>query len=642
MGHMYHVRVQNLSYPPVSQGLKHILMKKTSRRQFLEIAGAAAGAAVLLPRKLSAWSVDKPVALVVTAPLSVFNYSQVQLLDGPMREQFDHNHDLYLHLDEDALLKPFRQRAGMPAPGPDMGGWYDNSTDFSPMENMHGFIPGHSFGQYLSGLARAYAVTGSKPTQQKVSRLVRGFAQTVDADGKFYVDYTLPAYTYDKTSIGLIDAHEFAADQDALDVHWRSTQAAMPHLPEKALSRAAQRARPHKNVAFTFDETYTLPENLFLAYQRSGDSRYRDLAIRFIEADYFDPLAEGQNVLPGEHAYSHVNAFSSAMQSYLVLGDKKYLRAAANGFRMVQEQSYATGGWGPDEAFVVPGQGLLDASLGTSHSSFETCCGAYGHFKITRYLLRVTKDSRYGDSMERVLYNTIAGANPMMADGTTFYYSDYNESGKKVHYRDKWPCCSGTFPQLTADYGISSYYKSDDGIYVNLFVPSRVSWSQNNTSCTLTQTTQYPSANTTQLDFALPHSESFTVYVRIPEWAGAKSSLSVNGHRTDSELAPGKFLALQRTWKDGDRVEAEFEMPLRLEAVDPETPNRVALMHGPIALFAVGNMPSRIKRNQLLAATRVARSSDDWQVSTDDGTLTMRPFASIMSEGYRLYQTVEG
>ena len=62
----------------------------------------------------------------IDPPLSVFNYSQVQLLDGPFREQFDHNHDLFLHLDEDALLKPFRQREGMPAPGPDMGGWYDN------------------------------------------------------------------------------------------------------------------------------------------------------------------------------------------------------------------------------------------------------------------------------------------------------------------------------------------------------------------------------------------------------------------------------------------------------------------------------------------------------------------------------------
>ena len=631
---------QDCRIVPSAKDIKRAPMNKTSRRQFLGIAGAAAGA-VLVTRNLPAWAIDSPGAPLITPPLSVFNYSQVQLIDGPFREQFDHNHDLFLHLDEDALLKPFRQREGMPAPGPDMGGWYDNANDFSPPDNFHAFIPGHSFGQYLSGLARAYAVTGSKPTQEKIHRLVRGFGETVESQGKFYVDYHLPAYTYDKTSCGLIDAHEFAQDPDALDVHWRATQAALPYLPEKALSRVEQRARPHKSVADTWDETYTLPENFFLAYQRSGNARYRDLAVRFIEEDYFGPLAEGENILPGEHAYSHVNALSSAMQSYLMLGQEKYLRAATNGLRMVQEQSYATGGWGPDEAFVVPERGLLEASLGTTHASFETVCGAYGHFKIARYLLRVTKDSRYGDSMERVLYNTIAGANPIMADGTSFYYSDYNYNAKKVHYRDKWPCCSGTFPQLTADYGISSYFKSQDGVYVNLFLPSRVSWSQNNTPCSLTQTTQYPFANTTQLDFTLPHPETFTVYVRIPEWAGVKSSLSVNGRRTDNELAPGKFLALQRSWKDGDRVEIEFEMPMRLEAVDAQNPNQVALMHGPIALFAVGGMPSRIKRNQLLAATQVAASAD-WQVTTDEGMLTMRPFASIMNENYRLYQTVEG
>jgi hypothetical protein len=416
----------------------------------------------------------------------------------------------------------------------------------------------------------------------------------------------------------------------------------MPHLPEKALSRAEQRARPHREAAFTWDETYTLPENLFLAYQRSGDSRYRDLAVRFIEKDYFDPLAAGQNVLPGEHAYSHVNAFSSAMQSYLVLGDEKYLRAAQNGLRMVQEQSFATGGWGPDEAFVVPGSGGLDASLNTTHASFETPCGAYGHFKITRYLLRVTKDSRYGDSMERILYNTIAGATPILADGTSFYYSDYNHSATKVHHRDKWPCCSGTFPQLTADYGISSYYRAQDGIYVNLFLPSRVSWMQNTTKCTLTQNTQYPSANTSQLDFALARPETFAVYLRIPAWIGPGTKVSINGRKVESEVVPGKFLAVQRTWKDGDRIEMEFEMPLRLEAVDDQNPNHVALMRGPIALFAVDEIPAHLTRKQLLAVSRVAQSSDDWSTKTDAGTLTLRPFARIMSETYRLYHGVEG
>src|SRR5881394_4038786 len=530
---------------------------KASRRQFLQTSAIAAGSAIATRSRLG-WSLASGETKI-SPPLSLFGYSEVQLLEGALREQFDRNHDLFFHLDEDALLKPFRQLTCMPAPGPYMGGWYDNSDDFNPPDNFHGFVPGHSFGQYLSGLARAYAVTGSKATQEKVHRLVRAFGETVEPSGKFYVDYHLPAYTYDKTSCGLIDAHEYAKCPDALDVHWRATQAVLPYLPEKALSRVEQRARPHKNVADTWDETYTLPENFFLAYQRSGNSKYRDLAVRFIEQDYFGPLAEGKNVLPGEHAYSHVNAFSSAMQSYLVLGDEKYLRAARNGVQMVQDQSYATGGWGPDEAFVEPGKGLLGESRGKTRSSFETSCGAYGLFKITRYLLRVTRDSHYGDNMEQVLYNTVAGAKPILADGTSFYYSDYNSAGaKKVYYKDKWPCCSGTFPQLTADYGISSYYPAKEGIYVNLFLPSRVRWVQGGTHCTLTQQTRYPTTNAIQLQLDMARPEMFAIHLRVPAWADTKTRIADNGKRAEGDPIAGKFFELSRTWKNGDRVDFEI------------------------------------------------------------------------------------
>jgi len=629
-------------------------MKKSSRRQFLKAGAAAAGSALVAGAAKATSSLAHPARnsgvgagpasspeVAVVPPLSQLGYAQVELLDGLFRHQFDHNHELFLSLNEDALLKPFREREGLPAPGPDMGGWYDNSDDFNPANNFHGFVPGHSFGQYLSALARAYAVTGSRPTQEKVHRLVRGFAATVDPAGKFYVGYRLPAYTYDKTSCGLIDAHEFAKDPIAMEVHWKATQAVLPHLPDHALSRYEQRSRGYTDIATTWDETYTLPENLFLAYRRSGDERYRELGTRYLEQNYFDPLSRNANVLPFEHAYSHVNALSSAMQGYLVLGDKKYLQAAGNGLQMVEDQSFATGGWGPDEAFVEPGRGALAASLKATHYGFETPCGAYGHFKITRYLLRTTRDSRYGDSMERLLYNTIGGARLIQPDGTSYYYSDYNNTdAKKVWYWSKWPCCSGTFPQLSADYHISSYYQASDGLYVNLFLPSRVTWMQGGTKCTLSQKTDYPKTPTTEMTLSTPRSETFALYVRIPAWIGPKTVVSVNGKRVDQEIAPGKFLALQRTWNDGDRVEVEFEMPLRLEAVAPENPETVALMRGPLALFAIGKDPAETARQQLLAAAVSTQSSDDWIVSSDHGPVTFRSFMVIKDEPYRLYQSV--
>src|SRR5580700_3997110 len=154
-----------------------MIMVQHTRRTFLK-AGSAAAIASLSNTRLAHGS-GLPDANVAIAPaLEQFGYGEVQLLEGPMRQQFDQNHAFFLALNDDMLLKPFRERAGLPAPGDDMGGWYDNSPEFDPHGSFRGFIPGHSFGQYLSGLARAYAVTGSKPTQAKVERLVKAFAPT--------------------------------------------------------------------------------------------------------------------------------------------------------------------------------------------------------------------------------------------------------------------------------------------------------------------------------------------------------------------------------------------------------------------------------------------------------------------------------
>ena len=157
-----------------------------------------------------------------------------------------------------------------------------------------------------------------------------------------------------------------------------------------------------------------MPENLFLAYQRGAGRRYYDLGLQYLDdKTWFDPLSRNENVLNGRHAYSYVNSLSSAMMAYLVAGSEKHLRAAQNAFAMLEAQSFATGGWGPDETLRAPGSSDVYDSLTNTHHSFETPCGGYAHFKLTRYLLRVTRDARYGDSMERMMYNTVLGAMPL-------------------------------------------------------------------------------------------------------------------------------------------------------------------------------------------------------------------------------------
>jgi uncharacterized protein len=608
-------------------------MDRISRRSILKLGGLTAAGA-FAGRTIAAPGAAPPAALMQPA-----GRTDVTLLDGPMLEQFRAHHATLLAMDEDALLKPFRAAAGLSAPGEDLGGWYNVSADFNPPLDMHGFIPGHSFGQYVSSLARAYAITGDAATRQKVQRLVAGFAPAVTS--KFYEGYPLPAYTFDKINIGLSDAHAFAADPQALKVLNLATDAALPHLPEKALTRPEMAARPHANQAFTWDESYTLPENLYLAWRRGAGERYRALAARFLlDRDYFDPLARGENVLPGKHAYSHVNALSSALQAYLVDGDPKHLRAAKNGFDFVLAQSFATGGWGPDERFRVPDSGELGESLHTTHAGFETPCGAYGHFKAARYLMGVTGDSRYGDSMERVLYNTVLGALPMKPDGTSFYYADYNEGGSKIYFDLKCPCCSGTLGQIVADYGMSSYFLNGRGVLINLYAPSRLSWRQNGRPVSLEQNTAYPLDSEIEIAVKTATAETFSIALRIPAWAGNDSAVAVNGKRLSEPVATGKFYEIRRTWSSGDRIALTLGRSLRLEAVDEKHPDLLAVMHGPLALFAVGDRFLPAKRQELMSVRQAAPRSTDWRMATGDGVQMFKPYFAVGPETTRLYQPV--
>jgi len=104
--------------------------------------------------------------------------------------------------------------------------------------------------------------------------------------------------------------------------------------------------RPNRDISWTWDKSYTISENLFLAYQRGAGERYRELGRQYLDDEYYEPLAEGRNVLAGRHAHSYVNSLSSAMQVYLTLGSEKHLRAAQNAFGMLSRQSFANGGWG--------------------------------------------------------------------------------------------------------------------------------------------------------------------------------------------------------------------------------------------------------------------------------------------------------
>ena len=323
------------------------------------------------------------------------------------------------------------------------------------------------------------------------------------------------------------------------------------------------------------------------------------------------------------------------MQAYLADGSEKHLLAVKNAFSMLAAQSFATGGWGPDEQLRSPDSDDLFVSLTKTHNSFETPCGSYAHFKLCRALLRVTRDPHYGDSMERVMYNTVLGAKPLLDDGQAFYYADYNFKGHRVYSDHGWPCCSGTLPQVAADYRINTYLRDGRDVYVNLYIPSTLRWKSEGREIALTQESGYPLEEAIRFKLSLQHSSKFALHFRIPAWAEAASVL-VNGHTLPA--GAGSFLRVERKWKNGDQVTLNLPMTLRTEAISPRHPETVALLRGPLVLFAVGEGTRELSRKQLLAARQVEKLR--WLAETTSGTVALVPFTDVGDHNYSSYLTV--
>ncbi len=495
-------------------------MPHLDRRRFLTLTIATVTATRL--------HANNPAA---TSPLRSPHYNQVTVLSDLHRAQGRNTLAILSGLSDDSLLKPFRAMAGQAAPGVDIGGWYQYLPTYDFHTGDAGFAPGHCFGQWTSALARTSASDNNPVLADRVRRLHRLYAETISP--AFFDGTRFPAYTFDKLVCGFMDAHHLLHDPQALPTLEKARQAALPSLPGRAIEREYA-WRVDRDASFHWDESYVLPENLYLVSSMGGGADFRTMAEQYLLDSFFDPLARGENVLGGLHAYSHVNALCSAMQAYFVAGSTRHLQAAVKGFAMLEAQSYSTGGWAPEETLERPGSDRLFTSLTKTHNSFETPCGAYAHMKLTRYLLQATRDGHYGDSMERVMLNAALGARPMQGDGHSFYYADFSSAARRVDSTHRWPCCSGTLPQLAADYGINAYLLGpaapnrstpDPSVWVNLYFASNVRWSTPSAHLRLEQEPGYPETDTIRLHLRTSRPSTLRLHLRIPEWAQNQTRL---------------------------------------------------------------------------------------------------------------------
>jgi DUF1680 family protein len=508
-----------------------------------------------------------------------FDMRQVRLLDGPFRDAMLRDQKYLLSLDADRFLHMFRITAGLPSSVEPYGGWESPKVE----------LRGHSLGHYLSACSLMYASTGDERLKARTEYIVAELAkiqQAMPARG-FHAGYLsafpedlfdrvdaaqkvwAPYYTMHKIMAGLLDTYQHCGSRQALEILVKVADWVRFRV-DRLSDDQQQRA-----LDTEFGGMMEVLENL---YGVTGDPEFLRVARKFDHRKVFDPLAAGQDPLNGLHANTQIPKAIGAARDYEFTGETRYYDVARFFWQRVAHfRSYVIGGNSDREMFFPPE--TFSKHLGT-HST-ETC-NTYNILKLTRHLFEWEPSAETMDFYERGLYNHIlASQDP--STGMMTYYVPLQPGAFKTYStpEDSFWCCVGTGMENHAKYGDSIYFRSDNTLFVNLFIASELDWKDK--GVVVRQETRFPEEDTTRLIFRSQQPVRLALKIRYPSWAKSGVNLAINGISNPVKSGPGSYFTIERTWKNGDRIEIRFPMNLLLEAIQDD-PTLVAILYGPVVL----------------------------------------------------------
>ena len=546
-----------------------------SRRDFVSLTTCAAVSS-LLTRVAHAGPAYRVVDHRVRLAVRPFNLQAVRLHPGPVLDALETNRRFLLALDPDRLLHMFRVTAGLPSTAAPLGGWE------APDNELRGHFTGH----YMSACALLWAQTGDQTIRERGVHVASELARCQAAIGSGYVSAFpeelfdrlragqpawAPFYTLHKIMAGLLDTATLSTDQAALD-----TLLKMANWVERwtAPLDAAQMAKVLER------EFGGMNELLYNLAAVSGDSRWQSLAQRFDREHTFAPLAAQRDELQGLHVNTTIPQIIGAARGFEVTDSARQRQAAEFFWHTVAERRcYCTGGTSNGESWNTPPGALAHELSGYTEES----CVTYNMQKLTRHVYCWTGDSHLADYYERTFYNGILGVQHP-ADGNKLYYlplaSGYWKLfGTPLH--DFW-CCTGSMAESFAKLGDSIYFHDDSGIYVNLFVPSELTWAERGVRLALD--TRFPEEDTVRVTVLRARQSRFALHVRVPYWTEG-ASVSLNGKPVPGSVRSGGYFKLERPWSEGDVL--SVRLPMQLHAAPmPDDASVVAVMYGPLVLAA--------------------------------------------------------
>ena len=427
-------------------------------------------------------------------------------------------------------------------------------------------IAGHTLGHYLSAISQQYAATGDIRFKTRIDYIVAEMAECQKAYGDGYIgalpplelrvlrDFKkgiiepsgphtfrggawVPWYTEHKVLNGLKDAWILGGNSDARDValklaDWVDdlTAGLTPAQLQTMLSVE------HGGMIDVMAEMYAL----------TGNSRYLGTSRRFYHAAVLDPLLAGRDELLGHHANTQIPKIIGEARIYEVTGEPQGRQIAEYFWdQVVRHHTWVIGGNSDNEYFF----GEEEAKDHLSAATAETC-NTYNMLKLTEHLTEWEPRVEYADFYERALYNDIlASQDP--DQGMFTYFMSLKPGLFKTYSTpfDSFWCCVGTGMENHTKYGAAIYYHGSDLLYVNLFIPSVLTWKEKR--LILRQETEYPRDDKVLFTVVAAPSSPVGLRVRCPGWAAGPVLFELNGRRLDVAASAGTYAEIRQPWKKG-------------------------------------------------------------------------------------------
>jgi DUF1680 family protein len=507
---------------------------------------------------------------------NTFPLSDVKLLDGVFKHAQDLNTQTLLQYDVDRLLAPYLKEAGLPAKAESFSNWID--------------LDGHVGGHYLSALAIHFAATGNEDCESRMDYMIselkrcqeandNGYAGGVPSSSSLWnsiknggsVGGWVPWYNVHKTFAGLRDAWNYGGNEDARQMFldfcdWGLTVIA-------SLSDAQMETM--LNTEFGgMNEVYAD------AYQMTADAKYLNAAKRFSHKLIFDAMKVRNDNLDNKHANTQVPKAVGYQRIAELTGDENYTTAAAFFWEtVVNNRSLSLGGNSRNEHFPS----VAACNSYTEDRNGPESCNTNNMLKLTEGLFRMNPRAEYADFYERAVLNHILSTQHPEHGGYVYF-----TSARPCHYRvysapnkAMW-CCVGTGMENHGKYGEFIYSRSGDSLYVNLFIASELNWKDKN--ITVEQQTAFPDSARSRLIIKAAVPETFTLLIRHPSWVEAGEMSAVcDGTDYAANSLPSSYIAIKRTWNNGDAVEIEIPMHTHIEEM-PNVPSYISVMHGPVLM----------------------------------------------------------